>query len=137
MDGWGTGEAHLGSAGTVPDRGFARGPARVGVRHGAAVQQDAERTGEPGVPVGVLHLAAVGPDRHIVFVNIFADRPWLDEVDGDLAAFVAAHPQTALADWHDAIAARPDLLGPDGIHPGSQGGVLYADCVASALDRLG
>jgi peptidoglycan/LPS O-acetylase OafA/YrhL len=82
-------------------------------------------------------LAAVGPDRHIVFVNIFADRPWLDEVDGDLAAFVAAHPQTALADWHDAIAARPDLLGPDGIHPGSQGGVLYADCVASALDRLG
>jgi hypothetical protein len=82
-------------------------------------------------------LAAVGPDRNVVFVNIYADRPWQGEVDGDLAAFVAAHPATtALADWHDAIAQRLDLLGPDHIHPGGQGGILYASCVAKALDRL-
>jgi peptidoglycan/LPS O-acetylase OafA/YrhL len=82
-------------------------------------------------------LAAVGPDRDVVFVNIYADRPWQGEVDGDLAAFVAAHPATtALADWHDAIAQRLDLLGPDHIHPGGQGGILYASCVAKALDRL-
>ncbi|QDZ14797.1 acyltransferase family protein [Humibacter ginsenosidimutans] len=82
-------------------------------------------------------LAAVGPDRRIVFVNIYADRPWLGEVDDDLAAFVTAHPNTtALADWHDAIASHVNLLGPDHIHPGGEGGVLYASCVASALDRL-
>jgi peptidoglycan/LPS O-acetylase OafA/YrhL len=81
-------------------------------------------------------LQAVGPGRRIVFVNIYADRPWLGEVNGDLGAFVASHQQTALADWHDAIAAHPGLLSPDGIHPGSEGGVLYAECVAAALDRF-
>jgi peptidoglycan/LPS O-acetylase OafA/YrhL len=80
-------------------------------------------------------LEALG-GRRVVFVNIYADRPWLGEVNGDLAAFVASHPHTALADWHDAIAAHTDLLAPDGIHPGSQGGLLYADCVAAALARL-
>ncbi|HWD61904.1 MAG TPA: acyltransferase family protein [Humibacter sp.] len=82
-------------------------------------------------------LQAAGPDRTIVFVNIYADKPWLGEVDGDLAAFVAAHPgRTALADWHDAIAQHQDLLGPDHIHPDSAGGQIYASCVAEALDRL-
>jgi peptidoglycan/LPS O-acetylase OafA/YrhL len=82
-------------------------------------------------------LAAVGPHRRIVFVNIYAARPWLNEVDDDLAAFVRAHPHTtALADWHDAIAHRLDLLGPDRIHPGGEGGLLYATCVAAALDRV-
>jgi len=83
-------------------------------------------------------LAAAGPDRKIVFVNIYADEPWLGEVDGDLAAFVAAHPgRTALADWHDAIAPHVDLLAPDHIHPGGTGGQIYAACVADALDKLG
>ena len=82
-------------------------------------------------------LQAVGPDRRIVFVNIYADRPWLGEVNGDLGAFVASHPQTTtLADWHDAIAAHPELLSPDGIHPGSQGGILYAESVAAALNSF-
>jgi peptidoglycan/LPS O-acetylase OafA/YrhL len=80
-------------------------------------------------------LQAVG-GRRVVFVNIYADRQWLGEVNGDLAAFVASHPHMALADWHDAIAAHTDLLAPDGIHPGAQGGLLYADCVAAALARL-
>jgi peptidoglycan/LPS O-acetylase OafA/YrhL len=82
---------------------------------------------------GVLQAVA---GRRLVFVNIYADRPWLGEVNGDLAAFVAAHPRMALADWHDTIAAHADLLAPDGIHPGAQGGALYADCVGAALARL-
>jgi hypothetical protein len=80
--------------------------------------------------------AAVGPNRDLVFVNIYANEPWQPEVDTDLAAFVQTSPPAALADWHDAIAANLNLLGPDQIHPGPAGGELYAACVAQAVTKL-
>lgn len=74
-----------------------------------------------------------GPDRQLVLVNAFAPREWITGVNADLAAFAADHPGTVVADWSAAIAARPELLAGDGIHPGADGGRLFADVVADAV----
>jgi hypothetical protein len=39
----------------------------------------------------------------------------------------------AVADWHSAIAARPDLLDPDHVHPGPAAGRIYTDTLQRAL----
>ncbi|NYE21303.1 peptidoglycan/LPS O-acetylase OafA/YrhL [Microbacterium immunditiarum] len=76
-----------------------------------------------------------GPSRTLVLVNAYAPRDWIPGVNTELAAFVASHPGTVLADWSGAIAPRTDLLAGDHIHPGSAGGRVFADAVAAAVDR--
>jgi len=78
-------------------------------------------------------LSAIGPDRVVILVNTFEDRPWQNEINTNLAAVAQQRPHTCVADWHDAIGARQDLLGSDGVHPVPEGAQLYADTVASTL----
>ncbi|WP_447949291.1 acyltransferase family protein [Microbacterium aurum] len=79
---------------------------------------------------------AVGRDRTLVLVNAAAPRDWIAGVNSDLAAFAATHPGVVVADWAQAIAPHPDMLAGDRIHPGPQGGGVYADTVAAAIDSV-
>ncbi|MBZ6372455.1 MAG: acetyltransferase [Microbacterium hominis] len=79
---------------------------------------------------------AIGRDRTLVFVNAAAPRDWIAGVNSDLAAFAATHPGVVVADWAQAIAPHPDMLAGDRIHPGPQGGGVYADTVAAAIDGV-
>jgi peptidoglycan/LPS O-acetylase OafA/YrhL len=73
-----------------------------------------------------------GPARDLVLVNTFGPQPWEPEVNAVLAA--ARHGRhTELADWNQAIAARPSLLWPDGLHPRPPGATLYARVVLAAI----
>jgi peptidoglycan/LPS O-acetylase OafA/YrhL len=81
-------------------------------------------------------MRVIGPNRELIMVNAFADRDWTQGVNDELADFSAHRSRVALADWHDAIAPHVDVLADDGIHPGPTGGAIYADSVASALERL-
>ncbi|TFC27432.1 acetyltransferase [Cryobacterium sp. TMT1-3] len=81
-------------------------------------------------------LRILGPDRKLVLVNAYAERDWTDGVNATLADFAAGNRRIELANWHDAIAGRLDLLAGDHVHPGPTGGQLYADEVGAALDRL-
>ncbi|MBG6213113.1 MAG: acetyltransferase [Cryobacterium sp.] len=81
-------------------------------------------------------LRILGPDRHLVLVNAYAERNWTDGVNTMLADFAAGNRRVELANWHDTIAGRLDLLAGDHVHPGPMGGQLYADEVGGALDRL-
>lgn len=78
----------------------------------------------------------VGRTRTLVLVNAFAPRDWIDGVNADLSAFAAAHPGVVVADWAGAIAPRTDLLAGDHIHPGAEGGAVFADAVAAAVDGV-
>ncbi|MDQ1130382.1 acyltransferase family protein [Microbacterium sp. SORGH_AS_0888] len=79
-------------------------------------------------------MQVIGPDRKLVLVTAYAPREWTESVNGGDAQLAAAHPdQVSVADWAAAAAARPDLLGPDGIHPGDEGGALYARTILAAL----
>jgi len=79
---------------------------------------------------------AIGRDRTLVLVNASAPRDWIPGVNSDLAAFAASHPGVVVADWAQAIAPHPDMLAGDRIHPGPQGGGVYADTVAAAIDGV-
>jgi len=80
--------------------------------------------------------AEIGPNRKLVLVNTFDNRPWELEVNSIIAATVHQHPGVMLADWHATIDHRTDLLWPDGIHPQPAGGVVYADMLRTTLQRL-
>ncbi|MDJ0337725.1 acyltransferase family protein [Cryobacterium sp. PH31-O1] len=81
-------------------------------------------------------LRILGPDRQLVLVNAYAERDWTDGVNATLSEFAAGNRRVELANWHDTIAGRLDLLAGDHVHPGPIGGQLYADEVRAAADRL-
>jgi hypothetical protein len=80
--------------------------------------------------------AEIGPDRKLVLVNTFEDRPWETEVNTTLAAAANDHPGVVLANWHTTIEHRTELLWPDGIHPQPAGCAVYAKMLKAALIRL-
>ncbi len=80
--------------------------------------------------------AEIGPDRKLVLVNTFENRPWEQEVNSMLATAASQHPGVVLADWYTTIEHRTSLLWPDGIHPQPAGGVVYAKMLRAALVRL-
>ncbi|WP_019180940.1 acyltransferase family protein [Microbacterium yannicii] len=79
-------------------------------------------------------VAAVGPERHLVLVNAYAPRDWIPGVNADLQAFADARCNVSIADWSGAVTPRTDLLAGDEIHPGLEGGRLFAETVADAVD---
>ncbi|SJN41820.1 Lipopolysaccharide modification acyltransferase [Mycetocola reblochoni REB411] len=73
-----------------------------------------------------------GPDRAVVFVTVHAERSWAAEVNAAIREVAAEHDNVAVADWDAAISVHPELLAPDGIHPGAAGAAIYAGTVADA-----
>jgi peptidoglycan/LPS O-acetylase OafA/YrhL len=76
---------------------------------------------------------AAGPGRELVLVSTFGPQAWEHAVNTALAAAARHGKHTELADWHQAIAGRPSLLWPDGIHPRPAGARLYARVVLTAI----
>jgi lysophospholipase L1-like esterase len=75
----------------------------------------------------------IGPGRDLVLVSTFGPQSWRPEVNAALAAAARRGGHTELADWDRAIAGRPGLLWPDGIHPRPAGARLYARVVLAAI----
>jgi hypothetical protein len=76
---------------------------------------------------------AVGPGRELVLVSTFGPQDWEHAVNAVLAAAAWRGKHTELANWYQAIAARPALLWPDGIHPRPPSARLYARVVLAAI----
>jgi peptidoglycan/LPS O-acetylase OafA/YrhL len=76
---------------------------------------------------------AVGPGRELVLVSTFGPQAWEHSVNTALAAAARRGKHTELANWYQAIAARPALLWPDGIHPRPAGARLYARVVLATI----
>lgn len=85
-------------------------------------------------------IQAVGPDRKLILVTGYgpARKAWIANNTPILEATAAAHPgQVFVADWAAAIGGRTDLLAGDQIHPGKEGGKVYAETIAQALRNAG
>ena len=84
-------------------------------------------------------LSYLGPDRGLVLVTAHgpARTTWIPPANETIRAFARAHPdRVAVADWDAAVAARPDLLLDDQVHPVPEGGELYAQTVTDAVADL-
>jgi hypothetical protein len=73
------------------------------------------------------------PGRRVVLVTPYVPRSWGPASVRTVDAVAARSPRVAVADWHSAIAARPDLLDPDHVHPGPAAGRIYTDTLQRAL----
>jgi peptidoglycan/LPS O-acetylase OafA/YrhL len=76
---------------------------------------------------------AIGPGRDLVLVNTFDPRPWEHEVNAAINAAARQAGRVVLANWDQAIAARPYLLWRDQVHPQPAGAKLYAHVVLAAV----
>ncbi|MBD5786869.1 acyltransferase family protein [Cellulosimicrobium terreum] len=81
-------------------------------------------------------LDIIGPDRRVVLVNTVGVSWWVPEANEQLAAIASDYPNAVVADWHSAVADRPELLHPDHTHPTTEGTAVYADVVEAALASL-
>jgi peptidoglycan/LPS O-acetylase OafA/YrhL len=78
-------------------------------------------------------ISIVGLDRRLVFVNAAVPRRWEQQVNGELAAAVARHPNVGLVDWHGIVTANPSLLIDDHVHPNAAGRTALAQAIQSEL----
>ncbi|WP_189296483.1 acyltransferase family protein [Streptomyces albospinus] len=92
--------------------------------------------GTGGVPDLQAAIDAIGPGRRIVLVTCHVPRSWQDSVNRAIGTVAARNRHVAVADWNKAITGHEVLLGDDGVHPGPEGGRLYADTIATALATL-
>lgn len=78
-------------------------------------------------------IAAIGPDHRIVLVTGYGDRSWIGPTNDQLRAAAGRHPDVVVADWQGALAAAPEGVGKDGVHPQGAGRDLYARTLVDAL----
>lgn len=77
----------------------------------------------------------IGPDRTIIYVLPYGDRWYMDEAQRDVLAEAQKHDNVYIADWCHAAKAHPDVLRGDGIHPTTDGAVLYTEAIRDALQQ--
>ena len=80
--------------------------------------------------------ATIGPDRTVLLVNVLVPRRWEGEVNDQLAAAAARHPNAVLVDWRSLVTAEPGLTRDDGFHLTAAGAERYADLVTGQMPRI-
>ena len=81
----------------------------------------------------------LGPERRLVLVTAYGPphTTWIPGADQSIRDFAAVHPdQVQVAGWDEQIAGHTDLLAEDQVHPGADGGVIYAQAVVDALNAF-
>jgi hypothetical protein len=82
-------------------------------------------------------LAAIGPDRTVLVVNVLVPRRWEGEVNDQLAAAVARYPNAVLVDWRSLVTSEAGLTRDDGYHLTAAGAERYADLVVGQVPMVG
>jgi peptidoglycan/LPS O-acetylase OafA/YrhL len=80
-------------------------------------------------------IAAIGPDRTVLLVNVLVPRRWEAEVNDQLAAAAARHEHVVLVDWRSLVTTEEGLTRDDGYHLTAEGAERYADLVVGQVPR--
>ena len=92
-------------------------------------------------PAGAEYVAdvldRVPPGVLVVVVNAYSTQAVLPSINAGIAEAVAGRPNVEMADWYTAVAAHPDYLAADDVHPADERGRrLYAKVAREAMQRL-
>jgi hypothetical protein len=78
-------------------------------------------------------LAAIGPDRQVLLVNVMVPRRWEGDVNNELEAAVARHPNARLVDWWSLVTSESGLTREDGYHLTAAGAERFTDLVVGQI----
>jgi peptidoglycan/LPS O-acetylase OafA/YrhL len=78
-------------------------------------------------------LAAIGPDRVVMLVNVEVPRRWEGDVNNQLEAAVARHPNARLVDWWSLVTSESGLTREDGYHLTAAGAERFTDLVVGQI----
>ncbi|MEY2631519.1 MAG: hypothetical protein RIR00_173, partial [Pseudomonadota bacterium] len=123
--------------------------AEVG-RQGIDVLKAVRRLGESGelADIVLIHIGSNGyifeqnlkqilhflQDRkQVVFVNIHADRYWVEANNALLRKYQAMYDNITLIDWNGAAEGHPEYFVKDGVHLTDKGMLAYAEMIRVAL----
>lgn len=81
-------------------------------------------------------LDALGPDRHVVVMNLYGSSTFVPDSNATIEAVVADYPNAVVGDWKGTVESQPEVLQSDRIHPDIEGMHVYAGVVARAFDEL-
>lgn len=76
-----------------------------------------------------------GPHREIVLITTAVPRSWRDSANVAMKEFAAEHDNVTTMRWDRKVDKRPELIGPDGVHPYGRGTRVYARQADKALRR--
>ena len=78
-------------------------------------------------------LSAIGPDRQVMLVNVMVPRRWEGDVNNQLEAAVARHPNAHLVDWWSLVTSEGGLTREDGYHLTAAGAERFTDLVVGQI----
>src|SRR5690606_11458801 len=80
-------------------------------------------------------IATIGTDRTVLLVNVLVPRRWEGEVNDQLAAAAARHPNAALIDCRSLVTSEPGLTRDDGVRLTANGAEGYAELGVGQVPR--
>ena len=78
-------------------------------------------------------MAAIGPDRRVVVLNLHVPRTWEESNNAVISNGVSRYANAVLIDWAAAGNAYPQVLYNDGIHLTPGGATYYTQLVMAAI----
>jgi 3-mercaptopyruvate sulfurtransferase SseA len=78
-------------------------------------------------------MAAAGPDRLVLLVNVLVPRRWEGEVNAALAAAAGRYPNARVVDWRSLATSEAGLIRDDGYHLTPNGAERYADLLVGQI----
>jgi hypothetical protein len=79
-------------------------------------------------------MAAFGPVRKVLWVNLRQFRPWVPAANAQLVAATARYPNLQIVDWDARATPDPSLVYADGLHLDPAGREAMAGLVGDRVD---
>jgi hypothetical protein len=79
-------------------------------------------------------MAAFGPVRKVLWVNLRQFRPWVPAANAQLVAAAARYPNLEVVDWDARATPDPSLVYADGLHLNPAGQAAMSSLVGDRVD---
>ena len=79
-------------------------------------------------------MAALGPVRKVLWVNLRQFRPWVPAANAQLVAATARYPNLEIVDWDARATPDPAVVYADGLHLNPAGQAAMAALVGDRVD---